>query len=430
MKENKKVITALDIGSSKILAVVAEIYKDGTFRVLAQGRAESQGVLDGNVISPEEALPQVKAALVEAFGIAGKMPSLDVCTNISGKSLEGKDSSAEMPLRGRTVTAMDMKNVQSMAQDALELRDDQQLIKSDLLYYTLDNQDDELTAQNTLDARSSRISAHLHSAVTNSTSALNRAKVIRRSGMDITQILPEAWASSYAVLTQDEMQNGVVVIDFGAGTTDVAVFLGGHPRFTFTLNYGGRRITQRISGYLHCTMQEAESIKTKVDLRCRPEDADVILYRTPLEEGNKKYSKLDISQVVYREVRNLNMAIGEKLFEAGWYVSQNGMPCNTLPGGIVLTGGSALLVGITELFSSMPGPLAYTFSTRLGRSRYTGDACIGLNSPKESAVMGLISYEAMRFKEGEEDEGEAAASDDSLWSKTKRYVVEFFIGQY
>ena len=226
------------------------------------------------------------------------------------------------------------------------------------------------------------------------------------------------------------MQNGVVVIDFGAGTTDVAVFLGGHPRFTFTLNYGGRRITQRISGYLHCTMQEAESIKTKVDLRCRPEDADVILYRTPLEEGNKKYSKLDISQVVYREVRNLNMAIGEKLFEAGWYVSQNGMPCNTLPGGIVLTGGSALLVGITELFSSMPGPLAYTFSTRLGRSRYTGDACIGLNSPKESAVMGLISYEAMRFKEGEEDEGEAAASDDSLWSKTKRYVVEFFIGQY
>ena len=133
-------------------------------------------------------------------------------------------------------------------------------------------------------------------------------------------------------------------------------------------------------------MQQAEQIKTRLDLRCRPEDADVILYRTPIEEGNRKFSKLDISKVVYREVRNLNMAIGEKLFEAGWYVSQNGMPCNTLPGGIVLTGGSALLVGITELFSSMPGPLAYTFSTRLGRSRYTGDACIGLNSPKETVA--------------------------------------------
>ena len=144
MKENKKVITALDIGSSKILAVVAEIYKDGTYRVLAQGRTDSQGVLDGNVVSLEEAMPQVKSALVEAFGIAGKMPSSDVCINISGKSLEGKDSSAEMPLRGRTVKLMDMKNVQSMAQDALELRDDQQLIKSELLYYTLDNQDDEL----------------------------------------------------------------------------------------------------------------------------------------------------------------------------------------------------------------------------------------------------------------------------------------------
>ena len=114
MKENKKIVTALDIGSSKILAVVAEVYKDGTFRVLAQGRTESQGVLDGNVTSIEEVQPQVKSALVEAFGIAGKIPSNDVCTNISGKSVEGKDSSAEMPLRGRTVTLSDMKNVQSI----------------------------------------------------------------------------------------------------------------------------------------------------------------------------------------------------------------------------------------------------------------------------------------------------------------------------
>mgnify|MGYP000805247842 FL=1 len=130
MKETKKVITALDIGSSKILAVVAEIYKDGTFRVLAQGRTDSEGVREGNVVSIEEAMPRVKAALVEAFGIAGKMPSLQVCTNISGKSVEGKDSSAEMPLRGRTVNLMDMKKVQNMAQYALELKDGQQLILS------------------------------------------------------------------------------------------------------------------------------------------------------------------------------------------------------------------------------------------------------------------------------------------------------------
>ena len=78
----------------------------------------------------------------------------------------------------------------------------------------------------------------------------------------------------------------------------------------------------------------------------------------------------------------------------------------------------------------MPGPMAYTFSARLGCSHYTGDACIGLNSPKESAVMGLIAYEALRFKEGAEDEGEQTASDDSRWSKLKRFVTEFFIGQY
>ena len=404
MKENKKIVTALDIGSSKILAVVAEVYKDGTFRVLAQGRTESQGVLDGNVTSIEEVQPQVKSALVEAFGIAGKIPSNDVCTNISGKSVEGKDSSAEMPLRGRTVTLSDMKN--------------------------LDNQDEGYVGQNPIDAKSSRISAHMHSAVASAANALARVKVIRRSGMDISRILPEAWASGYAVLTEDEIQNGVVLIDIGAGTTDVAVFQAGLPRFTYTLNYGGRRITQRISGFVHCSMQEAESIKNKLDLRCSPEDEEVILYRAPLEEGGKKYSKLELSKMVYHEIRSLNLTIGKKLFEAGWYKSVNGAPCNTLTGGIVLTGGTSLLLGITELFSAMPGPLAYTFSTRLGRSRYTGDACIGLNSPKESAAMGLIAYEALRFKEGDEDEEEKAASDDSLWAKTKRFLIEFFIGQY
>ena len=212
-----------------------------------------------------------------------------------------------------------------------------------------------------------------------------------------------------------------------------AVFIGtgaGLPRFTYTLNYGGRRITQRISGFVHCSMQEAESIKNKLDLRCSPEDEEVILYRAPLEEGGKKYSKLELSKMVYHEIRSLNLTIGKKLFEAGWYKSVNGAPCNTLTGGIVLTGGTSLLLGITELFSAMPGPLAYTFSTRLGRSRYTGDACIGLNSPKESAAMGLIAYEALRFKEGDEDEEETAASDDSLWAKTKRFLIEFFIGQY
>lgn len=430
MKENKKIITALDIGSSKILAVVAEVYKDGTFRVLSQGRADSAGVLDGNVTNLEEVQPQVKAALVEAFGIAGKMAGTDICTNISGKSVEGVDSSAEMPLRGRTVTLMDMKNVQNMAQDALELKEDQRLIKSELLYYMLDNQDEGFVGQNPLNARSSRISAHMHSAVASASNALARVKVIRRNGMDISRMLPEAWASGYAVLTEDEIQNGVVVIDIGAGTTDVAVFMGGLPRYTYTLNYGGRRITQRISGYLHCTMQEAEAIKARLDLNCPAEDADVILYRSPIEEGNRKYSKLDISKMVYRELRNLNLTIGKKLFEAGWYTSSNGAPCNTLTGGIVLTGGTALLMGITELFSDMPGPMAYTFSTRLGRSRYTGDACIGLSSPKESAVMGLIAYEAMRFKEGEEGESEQSMSDNSLWAKAKRFVTEFFVGQY
>ena len=92
-----------------------------------------------------------------------------------------------------------------------------------------------------------------------------------------------------------------------------------------------------------------------------------------------------------------------------------------------MTGGTALLIGITEMFD-VPGAKAYTFSARLGRSRYSGDACIGLNSPKESAVMGMISYMAKRFQEG--DEEESTATDDSLVNRMKRFAKEFFTGQY
>ncbi len=430
MKENKKIVAALDIGSSKVLAVVAEVSKDGTFRVLGQGRSESQAIHEGCITNVEDALPSVNSALDEAFRIAGR-PVSEVITNISGKYLVGVDSTASLPLKGRHPTLNEMQTVKAMAQDAVQKSDETFLIKSELLYYMLDNQRDEQSEQNLLEAKGSNISAHLHSAVSSALNASMRLKVIRRSGVEISSILPEAWASGYGALTEEERQNGVVLIDIGAGTTDIVVFKGGSPRFTHTIAYGGKKITERLAGYLHCSMKQAEEIKLRLDLNCLPEHKDVILYKAPLEEGGRKYSKYELSQIAAYEVLQLYNEIGRLLYKDGWYTLVSDAPKNRLPGGIVLTGGTAIMMGITELFSSVvPGPWRYTFSTRLGRSLYNGDACIGLNSPKETVVMGLIAYEAKRFSLGEDAEDTADTTDNSFLARAKRGMVEFFVGQY
>ena len=182
---------------------------------------------------------------------------------------------------------------------------------------------------------------------------------------------------------------------------------------------------------MNCSMKEAEEVKTRLDLRCQPEDEDVVLYRKSPEAGGRKFTKLELSQIVQREIYQLNNEIGALLLAQDWFTLQNNFPKNRLPGGIVLTGGTALLMGITEYLQGLiPGPWAYSFHARLGHSRYDGDGCIGLNSPKESVVMGMIAYEAHRFKLGEDDDTVDDADDSSWLAKIKRGVVEFFIGQY
>lgn len=428
MKEIKKTVAAIDLGSSKVLVVVAEVYKDGTFRVLGQGRADSRAVANGIVGDVPEAQMAVKAALDEASQIAGTAKVAEVATNVSAKSVRGVDSRSEMPIKGRYVTLEDMASVQKMAKDAVDMRDDEVQVKSELLYYTIDGQLEGTGSLNPEGIQCSRIAAYMHSAVAGHLSTTNRMKTLIRAGVTPEIYIPEGWASGYAALTEDERQNGVLLIDVGAGTTDVVVFLNDKPRYTKTYQFGGELITKKIAGFLHCTNFEAEALKPRLDLRCLPEHKGVILFKTPIEEGGRKFSKYDISQVAVGELTTLIDAIGRDLFHKGWFdVDDQGNPYNKLPGGIVVTGGTALLIGITEMFD-VPGAKAYTFSARLGRSRYSGDACIGLNSPKESAVMGMISYMAKRFQEG--DEEESTATDDSLVNRMKRFAKEFFTGQY
>lgn len=435
MKElsNKSIqVTALDIGSNKIIVVLAEVFADGTYKVLGHGRAESEGIRAGSINNSERLLEKLNEALEEAVRTSNfKGTSLGrISTTISGKPVTGRDSTAELPLPGAVVTLDDMKKVTERAEDALELHEEERLIKSERLYFRIDDQTEEQAIENPLGVKGSRLSVHLHSAVASAVNAVNRIQLINRTNLDVSTVLPEGWASGYSVLTEEERQMGVVLLDIGAETTDIVVFKGGHPRFTHTLNFGGRMITERLAGYMHCPMADAEKVKMRLDLRLHDDDQKQILLTVGQENEAKSFNKFELSHVARQRVGELVVEVGKILYINGWYTCQgDNYPYNTLPGGVVLTGGTSLMMGIDDLFADVPGPYRETFSTRRGRASYEGDGCVGLNSPRESAVMGLVAYEARRFMLGDDDKDEST-SDDTLAAKIKRLAKEFFIGQY
>ncbi len=435
MKElsNKSItVTAIDIGSSKIIVVLAEVFSDGTYKVLGHGRTESKkSIIAGSIQRPEDLLKQLNEALDEAVRTASfKGSSLGrICTTISGQPVTGRDSTAEIPLLGAEVTLEDMKKVVERAEDALELHQDERLIKSERLFFRIDDQTEEQGLENPLGVKGSRISVDLHSAVAGAVNAVNRIQLINRTDLDVSTVLPEGWASGYSVLTEEERQIGVVLLDIGDETTDIVVFKGGHPRFTHTINMGGSIITKRLMGYMHCSEAEAESVKMRLDLRYQDEDETQILFRKGDEPNVREFNKRELSILACKEFAMLCHQVGVTLFKHDWYKLKDGHPFNTLPGGVVVTGGTTLMMGAAEFISSIPGFYRETFAARQGRSLYEGEGCMGLTSPRESAVMGLIAYEARRFMLGEDD-NDVSSEDDTWVSKIKRMTKEFFIGQY
>lgn len=433
MKTEKNIVAALDIGSSAIIAVVAETSGDGTYRVLAQGRAQSAGVQDGKIVDVDATIDQVKQALQELARLyKGQMPR--VHATISGAHLIGRDSSAQHPVKGDNITQKDVKEAEQTARDALNLKNDQRIVQSQIYSYSYNNAPEEFTEIINY-SKVTNVTVHMHSAVASAIESETLLKTLRRSGLDCSQVLPQGWASGYSVLTEQERRSGAVVIDIGDQTTDVTVFSAGLPRQTFTLAYGSHHLTQLLAGHMHCTLEEAEQIKRRLDLRCLPEHEKIIIYKSERDGVPISYSLWELSDIACMQVYKLISEVGRQLMNKGWIVIQPDaegvhVPYNRLPAGFVITGGGSRLNGITRLFENVPEVSRHTFFARIGRPGYSGPGCIGLTTPEAAAVMGLVEYAAMRIKEGRNSPLDVEVQDDTLKAKILRMLKSAFLGDY
>jgi len=257
-KDAKNLIVGLDIGTSKVVAVVAEVMPDGRHEVIGLGQHESKGLKKGVVVNIEATVESIQRALEEAELMAD-CKIRNVYTGIAGSHIRSINSRGMVAIKDKEVTAADVSRVIETAK-AINISTDQQLLHTVPQEFIVDNQDD---VREPIGMSGIRLEVKVH-IVTGAVSAVqNIVKCVRRCGLEVADLILQPMASADAVLTMDEKELGVVLIDIGGGTTDVAVFSEGAIRHTVTIPIAGDQITNDIAMALRTPTSEAEEIKIR-----------------------------------------------------------------------------------------------------------------------------------------------------------------------
>src|SRR5476651_185315 len=257
-KDAKNLIVGLDIGTSKVVAVVAEVMSDGRHEVIGLGQHESKGLKKGVVVNIEATVQSIQRALEEAELMAD-CKITNVFTGIAGSHIRSFNSSGMVAIKDKEVTQTDVARVIETAK-AVNIPADQQILHILTQEFIIDGQGD---VREPLGMSGIRLEVKVHIVTGAVSAAQNIVKCVRRCGLEVSDLILQPLASSLAVLTEDEKELGVCLVDIGGGTTDVAIFREGAIRHTAVIPIAGDQITNDIAMALRTPTQEAEAIKTR-----------------------------------------------------------------------------------------------------------------------------------------------------------------------
>ena len=373
-RDTKNLIVGLDIGTSKVVAVVAEIQDGGGLNVVGLGSAASKGLKRGVVVDIEKTVNAIQAALGEAELMAD-CKIREVFTGIAGSHIKGINSHGMVAIKDKEVTQADMDRVIETA-SAVNIPTDHQVLHILAQEYIIDGQED---VKEPLGMSGVRLEVRVH-IVTGAVSAVqNITKCVRRCGLEIAEVVLQPLASAYAVLTEDEKELGVCLVDIGGGTTDISVFINGAIRHTAVIPIAGDQITNDIAMALRTPTGEAETIKLQygVALRHMTDPQQMIEVPGVGERGLRQMSRHTLAEVVEPRVEELYSLVQAELRRAGFE--------DRLSSGIVITGGAALMPGMVEL-----GEEIFHMPVRLGTPKYVGGLAEVVKNPRFSTAVGLL----------------------------------------
>jgi cell division protein FtsA len=256
-KEYKDLVVGLDIGTAKVMAVVAEVLAGGELKLAGLGVAASNGLKRGVVVNIDATVQSIQQALKEAELMAD-CKITRVYTGITGSHIRGINSSGMVAVKDKEVTAADVARVIETAR-AINISTDQRLLLVEPQEFVIDGQD----VKEPIGMSGIRLEAKVHIVTGAQSAAENIVKCVRRCGLEVEQLMLNALASSLAVLTDDEKELGVAMVDIGAGTTDVAIFTNGAIRHTAVIPIAGDLITSDIAMALRTPTKDAEDIKVE-----------------------------------------------------------------------------------------------------------------------------------------------------------------------
>ncbi|KTD00960.1 cell division protein FtsA [Legionella geestiana] len=375
-KPEKNIITGLDIGTSKVIALIGEVNADGTIEVTGMGRHPSRGLKRGVVVDIEATVNSIQRAVQEAELMAGT-DVRTVYAGIAGSHIRSLNSHGIVAIRDQEVSAADVERVIDAAK-AVAIPADQKILHVLPQEFIIDNQG---SIREPAGMAGVRLEARVHIVTGAVSAAQNIAKCVRRCGLDVGDIILEQLASSHAVLTDDEKALGVCLIDIGGGTTDVAVFVDGAIAHTAVIPIAGDQVTNDIAMALRTPAKAAEAIKLK-HACALPELADsnqMIDVLSVNERPGRKISARALSEVVAARYEELFTLVHNELKRSGF--------ADSIVSGIVLTGGASCVNGAIEL-----AELTFQMPVRRGNAVHVAGLAEADINPSLSTAVGLLLH--------------------------------------
>jgi cell division protein FtsA len=382
---DERVFVGLDIGTTKIAAVVARLDEYNTLNIAGVGNSPSHGLRRGVIINIEKTVQSIKKALEQAQLMSGC--HIDhIYAGIAGDHIRSINSKGVIAVGGKDkiITQNDLDRVVDAAK-AIALPMDREIIHILPQEFIVDDQDG---IKDPVGMAGTRLECEVHIVTSSAASVQNIINCVKQAGYSVEEIVLEPYASSLAVLNHDELDLGVAIMDIGGGTTDIAVFLDGSIRFTSVLGLGGEHVTNDLSHGLRTPIDQAEEIKKKhgCALQSMVSEDEHVMVSGIHGRAPREIARSVLSAIIEPRMEEMFTMVLSELEKSGVY--------DSLAAGIVLTGGASLLPGTEELAERVIG-----IPAKIGTPIVSGGLVETVKSPIFSTSVGLIQYAVKRKPE-------------------------------
>jgi cell division protein FtsA len=409
--QDKKMIVGLDIGTSKVVAIVGEIGTEGEIEIVGIGSNPSRGMKKGVVVNIESTVQSIQRAVEEAELMAGCQIH-SVYVGIAGSHIRSLNSHGIVAIKDREVYGLDLERVIDAAQ-AVAIPADQKILHILPQEYVIDNQEG---IKEPLGMSGVRLEAKVHLVTCAVNAAQNIEKCIRRCGLDVEEIILEQLASSYSVLTEDERELGVCLVDIGGGTTDIAIFTEGSIRHTGVIPIAGDQVTNDIAMALRTPTQHAEEIKIRYACALTQLAGADETIKVPSvgDRPPRDLSRQSLAEVVEPRYDELFTLVQAELRRSGFE--------DMVPAGVVLTGGTSKMEGVVELAEEI-----FHMPVRVGSPQTVQGLTDIVRNPIYATSVGLLQYGVEHQDEaGGVSPGKTSGSTESLFSRARAWLQSNF----